>query len=97
MRAAHDSDTPPAATPYDPATETDPLIRAHIEADEVTGDVVMRGTLYPVWSVVLNLRHSAYDWERVRRMFPELPREALEAAARFWKLHADDIREYVEG
>ena len=86
----------PPAAPYDPATETDALIRAHVEVDAVTGDTVFRGTLYPVWSVVLNLRASNYDWERVRRMFPELSLEALRAAERFWMLHPDDIREFVE-
>jgi hypothetical protein len=29
-------------------------------------------------------------------MFPELPLEALRAAERFWQLHPDDVRAYVE-
>lgn len=87
---------PSSTTSYDAATEGDALIRAHIEVDAPTGEVVFRGTLYPVWSVVLNLRGSGYDWKRVQRMFPELSLDALHAAQRFWDIHADDIREYVE-
>ncbi len=87
---------PPPATAYDPGSETDALIRQYVERDPVTNEPVFRGTLYPVWSVVLNLRGSDYDWERVRQMFPELPLPALRAAERFWVLHPEEIREYVE-
>ena len=95
-RSAEPGVSPPPPAPHDSATEIDPLIRAHIEVDALTGEVVMRDTLYLVWSVVLNLRATGYDWERVQRMFPELPQGALRAADRFWQLHAEDIREYVE-
>jgi uncharacterized protein (DUF433 family) len=83
--------------PYDPAQETDPLIQTYIELNQDTGEPVLRGTHYPVWSVVLNLKATNKDWARVQAMFPELSREALQAAMRFWRHHKSDIQARVEG
>ena len=78
-------------TSYDPETETDHLIREHITLDPVTGEAVFRAMNYPVWAVVLNLRATDYDWQEVRRTFPELPLAALRAAKRFWQRHPEDV------
>jgi uncharacterized protein (DUF433 family) len=82
--------------PYDPATETDPLIREHIVRDPVTWKAVFRSHGYPVGAILLNLLGSNYDWDLVRQSFPELSRADLEAAARFWELHSDEIRPYLD-
>ncbi|MGH2351168.1 MAG: hypothetical protein ACRDI2_17910 [Chloroflexota bacterium] len=81
--------------PYDPETEHDPLIRQHISEDPSTGEAVFQGTRYPVWAVVLNLLATDGDRARVQGLFRELPSGALQAAERFWELHADDVRDHL--
>ena len=83
------------STAYDPETETDSLIRQHIELNPRTGEATFRGLHYPVWAVVLNLLATDRDCARVRWLFKELPDGAVEAAERFWQLHGDDIRDRV--
>ena len=80
----------PSAPSFNPETEPDPLIRAHITMDPITGEAVFRAMDYPVWAVVLNLRASDHDWNEVQRTFPELPPAALRAAERFAERYPAD-------
>src|SRR5438046_948198 len=53
-------------SPYDPATETDPLIVEFVEPNPSTGEAVFKNSRCPVWAVVLNLLAIDHDEERVR-------------------------------
>ncbi len=89
---------------YDPATETDPLIRKHITLPPFPNShgrpvvVATSGTMYSVWSVYLNylIAHG-----HVARMLEEsygddLTPEHVEAARRFAEFYPDEIMPYVK-
>jgi uncharacterized protein (DUF433 family) len=84
------------ATPYDPAAETDLLIRRHITRDPVTGDAVFVSVDYPVWAVLLNLQGATDGGADVLRLFPGLTADDLRAAARFWARYSQEIAPYLE-
>jgi uncharacterized protein (DUF433 family) len=84
------------STPYDPATEHDPLISQRIVRSPVSGQPIFRGPIpYPVGAIVEQLRATAEDRVAVLQSFPELSQEDLDAAKRFWHLHGDEIRDHL--
>lgn len=80
------------STPYDPATETDPLIQRHITRHAKTGRIVFVEHPYSVGAVVLHLTSPDGGIVVAAREFPELSAEAFRAAQRFAQLHPDEMR-----
>jgi len=83
------------STPYDPESESDPLIAAHITRQSGTGRIVFKVRPYAVGAVVLHLRAPNGGRALARREFPELPEQALDAALRFAELHPEHVSRYL--
>ena len=88
---------PAQQTRYDPLTERNPLIARHITRSSISGEPVFRSAIpYPVGAVVQQLLVTGNDRVAVRRSYPELSDEALDAAERFGERYGDEIRRYLE-
>jgi uncharacterized protein (DUF433 family) len=82
---------------FDPAHETDPLIAGRIVRGAVDGHPRFTGPhAYLVAAIVQQLLATAGDDAAVRRSFPELSAEDIEAARRFWHRYPDEIRYHLE-
>jgi uncharacterized protein (DUF433 family) len=72
---------------------THPRIDGEIERDPdiCAGDPVLAGTRFPVHNVISYLELCGWDTRRFLADFPSLTAPQVEAAIRYYRVHADEI------